>query len=95
MAKKVNFLVVPDWRQEKYMFFLYFASPDWVRGEYTEELQIEVHREYLMWTAISMVGSIGGQLGLWVGFSFAGFLSGFMSKLTTVWHTLSKTTNKG
>ena len=48
---------------------------------------IEVHREYLMWTAIYMVGSIGGQLGLWVGFSFAGFLSGFMSKLTTVWHT--------
>ena len=40
------------------------------------EVQKEIHKEYLAWTGTSMIGNVGGQLGLWVGFSVTGFMAG-------------------
>ena len=48
------------------------------------EVQKEVHMEYLTWTGISMVGNIGGQLGLWIGFSFTSLVAVALNMLPTI-----------
>ena len=42
-------------------------------------------KENLVWTGTSMVGNVGGQLGLWVGFSFAGLLAGTLNVIPKMW----------
>ena len=39
---------------------------------------IEVHSEYLIYDMTGLIGSIGGSLGLFVGFSFRDFFSYFI-----------------
>ena len=34
---------------------------------------VEVHEEYLVYNEVDLVGIIGGNLGLFIGFSFSGF----------------------
>ena len=34
---------------------------------------VEIHEEYLVYREVDLVGIIGGNLGLFVGFSFSGF----------------------
>ena len=42
---------------------------------------IEVHSEYLIYDMTGLIGSIGGSLGLFVGFSFRDFFSYFIGLL--------------
>ena len=35
----------------------------------------EIHREYLVYDPLDFIGTVGGTLGLFVGFSFYDFLS--------------------
>ena len=42
---------------------------------------VEVHSEYLIYDMSGLIGSIGGSLGLFVGFSFRDFLSHFIGFL--------------
>ena len=62
--------------ENKFVFILEFARPRWSNGPYAIEVQKQIHKEYLAWTVTSMIGNVGGQLGLWLGFSFTGFLAG-------------------
>ena len=62
-------------QDKKYMFWISFSPSDSTRGKYTKQVQIEVSKEYKTLTAISLVGNIGGQLGLFVGFSCTGFIA--------------------
>ena len=39
---------------------------------------IKVHNEYLIYDMTGLIGSIGGSLGLFVGFSFRDFFSYFI-----------------
>ena len=38
-----------------------------------------VYEEYYIYDAISMVGSVGGTLGMCIGFSFTGLISSLMN----------------
>ena len=53
-----------------------------------------VHEEILIMDDIGLIGSIGGSLGLFVGFSFYGFampiLETVLDKVTIVLHKLMK-----
>ena len=49
------------------------------RGYYSDKVQKIIHKEYLVWKSTGMVGNIGGQLGLWVGFSFMGIIGGILN----------------
>ena len=49
-----------------------FDYLDWSRGDRTKELELEVLSEYYVWNAFSLVGNVGGQLGLFISFSFIG-----------------------
>ena len=47
-----------------------FDYLDWSRGERTKELDVEVLTEYYIWDAFAIVGTVGGQMGLFISFSF-------------------------
>ena len=68
----------------KLMILLEFAKGKWSNGLYANKIQKHIHKEYLAWTATSMVGNVGGLLGLWVGFSFTGFILGAIKFVTSV-----------
>ena len=55
------------------MFWASFKVPKWSRGEYIHGVQKEVHKEFWAMTGMSLIGNVGGQLGLCLGFSFIGF----------------------
>ena len=79
---------IADRQMDKYIVWLYFRKWSSSNGLYTGRVKKEIHREYLVWTDISMIGNVGGQLGLWVGFSFTGFLFGALSVFPKVWTIL-------
>ena len=66
-------------QDKNYMFWISFTASDSTRGEYTDQIQIQVSKEYKTLTMISIVGNIGGQLGLFVGFSCTGFIAWMLS----------------
>ena len=41
----------------------------------------EIHREYLVYDPLDFIGTVGGTLGLFVGFSFYDFLAIFIDLL--------------
>ena len=52
-----------------------------------------VHREYLLMTEMSLVGNVGGMLGLFVGFSFLGLSESIMDCMTRFWGWMKKDKN--
>ena len=53
-----------------------------------KEIEMKVYEEYIIIDAISMIGSVGGTLGLFIGFSFSnviniiiGYLQLFINKI--------------
>ena len=40
-----------------------------------------VHEEYLVYDLITMIGSVGGTLGMCIGFSFTGMISWILSHI--------------
>ena len=63
-------VMVYDHKQGPYNFsFRYrFAPPHTAK----------IFEEYLIYDIVNMVGSVGGNLGMWIGFSFTGFISNMM-----------------
>ena len=59
--------------------------PDWSKGDRTKELQLDVYTEYYVWSGVNLVGNVGGQLGLFIGFSFLGSWVWLMSKAQMLW----------
>ena len=54
--------------------------------------RVTVHDEYLIFDSVSMIGSIGGTLGLCIGFSFSNVFAAFLKFLNFLW---DKHSNKG
>ena len=42
-----------------------------------------VHEEYLIYDAIGLLGSVGGTLGMCIGFSFSGVLNSLLSVISS------------
>ena len=70
--------------EKKYTFMLMFLNPEWSREKYQDrfEFKIENHKEYRAMTGISLVAGIGGHLGLFMGFSLAGFVTVLQNIIT-------------
>ena len=78
-------------QDHKYMMFLiYLSHPQSTRGSYRSQFQKEVQTERLVWSEISIIGNIGGYMGLCVGFSFTGFLAWLLGLFPKVWFALGK-----
>ena len=78
--------------EKKYTFMLMFLNPEWSREKYQYglELKIENHKEYRAMTGISLVAGIGGHLGLFMGFSIAGFVTVVKNIMTKLCDSVQK-----
>ena len=74
-----------DEQKNKYIFVLDLATPTATRGKYTGKFQKDVDTEKLAWSGISVIGNIGGYMGLCVGFSFTGFIAWTLAILPKFW----------
>ena len=63
-----------------------FEQPEWTRDQRSDEPFKTVHRELLTMSFMSLVGNVGGTLGMFIGFSFIGTSEWFM-ELIGKWHT--------
>ena len=43
---------------------------------------VVVHQEYLIYDTIGLIGSVGGTLGMFIGFSFSGTISQIITYLS-------------
>ena len=75
---------------DSFMLMPMIGYPRWSRGEYRGGIQVEVHKEYQALTGISLVANIGGYFGLFVGFSFSGFVTSLRDVAPQVYRFLSK-----
>ena len=48
---------------------------------YDSSFSTTVHEEYLVYDLISMIGSVGGTLGMCIGFSFTGMISWILTHM--------------
>ena len=79
--------------EETILLDLEFDELDWSKGDRTKELQLDVYTEYYVWTEVSLIGNVGGQLGLFIGFSFLGSWGWLMSKAQMFWKWVARNDN--
>ena len=77
-------------QDHKYMFLIYLSHPPSTRGSYRSQFQKDVQTERLVWSEISIIGNIGGYMGLCVGFSFTSFLAWLLGIFPKAWFALEK-----
>ena len=63
-----------------------FVQPKWRREQRSEAPFKTVHREMLKMSGMSLIGNVGGTLGMFIGFSFIGTSEWLLEKLGK-WHT--------
>ena len=66
-------------QMNKYIVWIDLMKEMSSNGRYNTAVQKYVHKEFLSWTGTGLVGNVGGQLGLWLGFSFTGFIAGVVN----------------
>ena len=91
--KKVSMILGLDFSKDeqnkKYIFGLSLGTPPTAtRGKYTQKFQKDVDTEKLAWSQISVIGNIGGYMGLCVGFSFTGFIAWTLAIIPKIWTVL-------
>merc|ERR1712029_63345 len=65
-----------------YSIYYDFKSPDATKVISHDYPIKHVCKEYLLVTELNLIGSVGGALGMFVGFSFTGCTELFMSQVT-------------
>ena len=58
-----------SWGEKNWASFAYEINPP---------ERLTVYQEYVVYDAIGIIGSVGGTLGLFIGFSFSGLISGLI-----------------
>ena len=74
---------------ESLLLALSFDDLDCSNGDGTNELEVEVWKEYYIMSGFSLVGNLGGQMGLFIGFSFLGCFSWLLSRIQSFWSQIS------
>ena len=75
-----------EYDQKKSLAFGYkFKLPLSIRDLRTEEPFKTVKREYLIINTISLIGTVGGTLGLFIGFSFTSTSEKILEILCILW----------
>ena len=59
-------------RGSNFQFSVQYGEPKYSRGYRSDRPRIKVYRENLVWSGLELLGNIGGQLGMFIGFSISG-----------------------
>ena len=73
---------------DSYLFNLIYDHLDWQRGNRGIGLKVDIYKEYLLWTVSSLIGNIGGVLGMTIGFSFFGYIGILLNQIPKFWKFL-------
>ena len=71
--------------ENTYLFLAQFDRLDWSFGERANEIQVDVYEEFYVWTTVAMIGNVGGQMGLCIGFSLLGAIGFSVNKIIEFW----------
>ena len=77
-------------QDQSLIFSLSFDDLDWSKGDRTKELQVDIFTEYYVSNIFSLIGNVGGQMGLFIGFSFIGCFVWSMKWIQLAWNSMSK-----
>ena len=77
-------------KDKSVIFSLSFDDLDWLKGDRTKELQVDIFTEYYVSNIFSLIGNVGGQMGLFIGFSFIGCFVWSMKWIKLAWNSMSK-----
>ena len=75
-----NAQIIAKKQSKIFHFTCTFNSHDWKTGKWTKTLNVEVHTESYVWTSFTLLGNIGGSMGLWAGFSCPGLIAWLSQK---------------
>ena len=81
--------ILDDDPDDVFVLTISVSDPESSRGRMTIIPQVRVHQEYLVWTWYSLLGNAGGQMGLWVGFSFIGTTIWALNLFKKIWKNLT------
>ena len=70
---------------ETILLYMTFDHLDWSKGDRSKELQVDLFKEYYVWSGFSLIGNVGGQMGLFIGFSFIGCFEWLSFRLQNAW----------
>ena len=59
----------PEDPENMFVFKVFIDPPDWTRRKREQHLVVNVYKESTFWSTSSILGSVGGTLGLTIGFS--------------------------
>ena len=76
-----NAQIIAEKHGKMFEFTLLLTNLDWRTGQWTKTLNVEVHTESYLWDAFTLMGNIGGSMGLWAGFSCPGLIAWLSQKL--------------
>ena len=62
--------------------------------EFENPGKVTLHTEYILYDLISMVGNVGGTLGLFIGFSFTGLIAFVLQSFLKIMEYIEKRSNK-
>ena len=62
--------------------------------EFENPGKVTLHTEYILYDLISMVGNVGGTLGLFIGFSFSGLIAFALKSFLKMTEYIEKRSNK-
>ena len=71
-------------RGNSLQFSLWIDNLNWQKSDREEELKVEVKEEYLLWSLTTLVGNVGGMLGMTIGFSLFGYIGMWLDIIPSI-----------
>ena len=71
-----------------FQFIIQYGEPKYSRGFRSDRPRIKVYKENLVWGGLELLGNIGGQLGMFIGFSFCGCVIWMVNSLVQFCHLI-------
>ena len=79
--------------QEGFTFDLKFGAPESSRGGRANAPYKTVHKEYYLITRTQLIGTVGGTMGMFIGFSFSGTLTWILDLCNQGWLCVGRIKN--
>ena len=77
-----------------FFFYVHFKDPKSSSGYRASKLMVNVYKENLVWSGFILIGNVGGQMGMFVGFSFSGCIGWTLRTFALLWNYIRRNATK-